>query len=292
MPADVTMILIRYGETGLKGEPVRNRFEKLLVENISLAHKNANVSCLFERQRGRIFASSDMPEKTVEILSRTFGVVSFSLVEECSSEPEEISKLAVSLASRALADGMSFAVRARRTGSHPYSSMQLAAIVGEKILEASKGLELKVDLTHPDLEIFVEVRDNRAFVFSEIIPGPGGLPLRSQGRVLSIIEDKKSLLAAWLMMRRGCSTILLNQSDLSTRDIELLKPWNPWWNGFIDSTDPLGILRLKNCRGLVFGWSLEEFESREKMQAGVPVFYPLIGMTEEEINERMARLFS
>ncbi|MEM4263078.1 MAG: THUMP domain-containing protein, partial [Thermoplasmata archaeon] len=184
------------------------------------------------------------------------------------------------------------AVRARRTGSHPYSSMQLAAIVGEKILEASKGLELKVDLTHPDLEIFVEVRDNRAFVFSEIIPGPGGLPLRSQGRVLSIIEDKKSLLAAWLMMRRGCSTILLNQSDLSTRDIELLKPWNPWWNGFIDSTDPLGILRLKNCRGLVFGWSLEEFESREKMQAGVPVFYPLIGMTEEEINERMARLFS
>lgn len=287
----MTTILIRYGETGLKGEPVRNRFERLLVENMMLAHKNANVSCLFDRQRGRIFASSDSPDKTVDILSKTFGVVSFSPVEECTSEPEEIARLAVSLASRALRQGMSFAVRARRTGDHTYSSMELAALVGEKVLEASRELGTSVDLETPEFEIFIEVRNNRAFVFTENIPGPGGLPLRSQGRVLAIIEDRKSLLAAWFMMRRGCTTILLNQSDLSTREIELLKPWNPWWNGFIESTDPLEIMKLKNCAGVSVGWTLEEFDSREKIRAGVPVFYPLIGMTKEEIDERMAGLF-
>jgi thiamine biosynthesis protein ThiI len=287
----VTNILIRYGETGLKGEPVRYRFEKLLVENMMLAHKNAGVSCLFDRQRGRIFASTDSPDRTMEILSKTFGVVSFSPVEECPAEPEEIARLAVSLASTRLKQGMSFAVRARRTGEHAYSSMQLAALVGERILEATRGLGITVDLDKPDFEIFIEVRNNRAFVFTENIPGPGGLPLRSQGRVLAIIEDRKSLLAAWLMMRRGCTTILVNQSELTPKEIELLKPWNPWWNGFIESTDPLELLRLKNCAGISLGWTLEEFESREKLLPGVPVFYPLIGMTKEEIEGRMASLF-
>lgn len=284
----VTTILIRYGETGLKGEPVRSRFEKLLVENLVLAHKVAGVSCLFERQRGRIFASSDMPEKTLDILARTFGVVSVSPVEECSSDPEEISKLAVVLSSTLLKSGASFAVRARRTGDHSYSSMELAATVGERILEANRELGIRVDLSNPDFEIFIEVRNNRAFVFSKNIPGPGGLPLRSQGRVLALIEDKKSLLAAWLMMRRGCTTILLNQSNLTAREIEILKPWNPWWSGFIESTDPMEILRLKNCLGIVVGWTLDEFEIRERPKAGVPIFYPLLGMNRDEIERRIS----
>jgi len=287
----VAVILIRYGETGLKSKPVRNRFEKLLVENILLAHKNSKVSCLIDRQRGRIFASSDRPDKTLELLSRTFGVVSFSIAEECTSDSLDIVNLAVASAVKELREGESFAVRVRRTGDHPYTSMELAALLGEKILDANMDKQIRVDLENPDFELFVEVRNNRAFVFREILPGPGGLPLRSQGKVLALIEDRKSLLAAWLMMRRGCSAVLLNQSKMWSLDIELLKPWNPWWSGFIESTDPMEILKMKHCAGISVGWTLDEFQQKEKIQAGVPVYYPLLGMTKEEIEGRMDKLF-
>ncbi|MDH4122732.1 MAG: THUMP domain-containing protein [Thermoplasmata archaeon] len=286
----MAIILIRYGETGLKSRPVRARFESLLVENILAAHRNFGISCIIEKQRGRIFVASENPEKSSEIISRTFGVVSLSIAEERTSDIEDISECAVQTIAKEMPRGDSFAIRARRTGTHPYTSMELAAQVGKRVLESAAGFDLSVDLTNPDFELFIEVRNNRSFIFSNVLPGPGGLPMRSQGRVLAMIEDRKSLLAAWLMMRRGCSTILLNQSGLHASDIELLKPWNPWWNGFIESTDPYEIIRLKRCSGLVLGWTLEEFQTKQKPKTEVPLFYPLIGMDEKEIEERMGKI--
>lgn len=287
----VATILVRYGETGLKGPPVRRRFEALLVENILRAHSQANLSCVVERQRGRLFISSEEPKATADILSRTFGIVSLSLAEECSSDIDEISDCSVK-AMRRLLKGGTFAIRARRTGSHPYTSMKLAAHVGEKVLEAFPESSIKVDLSSPDVELFIEVRNNNAYIFDKIIQGPGGLPLRSQGKVLSVIEDGKSLLSSWLIMRRGCSMVFLNKSELKAKDIELLRPWNPWWNGMIEDADIDEILKLKRCAGLVLGWTLDEFEMNKTPRPGVPVFYPLVGMTSDEIDQRMKALFA
>lgn len=283
----VSIILVRYGEIGLKGAPVRRRFESLLIENIVRAHRQAGISCIVERQRGRLFVSSDAADTSVDILSRTFGVVSISLAEECSSEMEEISNhAATSMSDLVPLPGSSFAVRARRTGDHPYTSNQLAAEVGAKILNAMPPGSLRVDLSNPEIEIFIEVRNNRAFLFDRVIPGPGGLPLRSQGRVLCVIEDPKSLLAAWLMMRRGCSAMIINRSDMRYEEIERLKIWNPWWNGIIEQGDISEELGRRRCQAIALGWTLEEFLRRERPMHGVPVFYPLIGMADDEIEDK------
>src|SRR5207244_1030342 len=53
-------------------------------------------------------------------------------------------------------------------------------------------------------EIHIEVRQNRAFVFREIWPGPGGLPLGSQGRGLAVVKNRDGMVAAWMGMKRGC----------------------------------------------------------------------------------------
>jgi len=287
----VAIFLVRYGETGLKGPPVRRRFEQVLSENIVRAHALAKVSCLVERERGRLFVTSSDTGASSIILSRTFGVVSHSLADECSSDPEAISKLAVSKLSGRMARGASFAVRARRSGIHTYNSMQLAALIGERILEAFSDRDIHVDLQKPDIEIFAEVRNNKAYVFEGAVPGPGGLPLRTQGKVLAVIDDEKSLLAAWLIMRRGSSTVLLNGSGLDEGVLERLKPWNPWWSGILKGISAADALKLKRCSGLVLGWDLEEFLSGTKPELDVPVFYPLIGLTKGEIEARMKAIF-
>lgn len=284
-------ILVRYGETGLKGPPVRRRFEALLVENILRAHSRGKISCVVERQRGRVFVNSEDPKGSVGILSRTFGVVSISEAEECTSNVDDISKLAVESAAQHLAKGGTFAIRARRTGTHKYTSMELAAKIGENVLKAFPKDSVRVDLDHPDFEISVEVRNNRSYVFTGIVRGPGGLPLRSQGRVLSVIEDRKSLLSSWLMMRRGCSMVLLNKSNMGVGEIEALRPWNPWWNGVIEEGGVEEIIKLRRCSGLVLGWTLDDFKRKESPRPGIPVFYPLVGLVPDEIDERMRVLF-
>lgn len=290
----VATFLVRYGEIGLKGPPVRRRFESILVENIVRAHSKAGISCVADKQPGRLFVNSEDQEQTRGILSRTFGVVSLSHVNECSSDPEEISIRAVAMAKKRMTRERTFAIRARRTGSHNYTSTELASLVGSRIMEEFRDQAIGVSLSHPDIEIFIEVRDNRAFLFGEIIEGPGGLPLRSQGRVISIIGDRKSLLASWLMMRRGCNTFLVNRSDLDPAEIAVLEPWNPWWNGVIDDVEINidDLIRLKRCSGIVFGHTNEELREMAHSKFEIPLFYPLIGMTGEEIRDGMNRLFS
>ena len=62
-----------------------------------------------------------------------------------------------------------------------------------------------VDLETPDLEIFVEVRDNRVYFFTSKIRGPGGLPLGSEGKLTALVSGGiDSPVAAWSMMKRGC----------------------------------------------------------------------------------------
>ena len=287
--------LVRYGEIGLKGSQVRKRFESILTENINRAHSLLGISCVIEKEPGRLFVSSDDPNCSEAILSRSFGVVSLSEVVETSSDAHDISERAVEMARENIPDGgISFAVRARRTGNHEYTSMELASIIGGEIQKTFGPEKAAVSLSSPELEIFVEVRNKRAFLFRDSVKGPGGLPVRSQGRVLSVIEDKKSILSTWLMLRRGCNTVILDRSDLDASLLKSLVPWNPWWGEVLSDEDADfdDILSAKSCEGIALGWTLEEFNSRDKVVSESPIFYPLIGMDGTEIEGRLNALLS
>jgi len=292
-PQFVTLFLARYGEIGLKGRPVRRRFEKILSENILKAHSLASTSCVVKVQNGRIFVETEDRESTTEILRKTFGLVSFSEVEVVSSDPADIAEESISLMRKSMTgDQLTFAVRARRTGTHPYTSMELASIVGERIIKELGEDSVKVSLNCPNIEIFVEVRGKKAYLFRGLIRGTGGFPIRSQGRALSLIEDRKSLLATWMMMKRGCNVLLLNRSKLNEDDIEVLRSWNPWWPPVIQDGEKSleELIELKSCTGLVLDWSLGDFEMKKRISPGVAVFYPLMGMSSDEIESRIVEL--
>jgi thiamine biosynthesis protein ThiI len=121
---------------------------------------------------------------------------------------EAIVKEGVAVAQRAgLGPTRTFRVRARRSDkSFPHISPEIERRVGEAIVMETGA---RPDLSkNAEVEIGVEVQPGRALIFGETVPGPGGLPLGSQGRVVALLSSGiDSPVAAWLMMKRGCGVI-------------------------------------------------------------------------------------
>jgi thiamine biosynthesis protein ThiI len=280
-------LLIRYGELGLKSESVRRRFEQALVQDIRRKHLLAEIPCVTSSLRGRLFVDSGDWRRSCELLSRTFGVVSFSPVTKATSELSGLKEAVKDFSGPLFFKGASFAVRARRTGNHPYTSQWLAAELGSVILESFKGMDLKVDLDEPDSEVFVEVREKVAYLFSTVIPGPGGMPKGTQGRILSLAESEKGIAASWLMMKRGCNV------TVASRDGALPSPlakWNPDLKVVDPEDDLFAHAKWLKCEGIALEWGVADLEGRASPKGDLPVFHPLIGMTQGEVRKLLDRI--
>jgi len=279
------LLLVRYAEMGLKSPGVRRYFEKVLTHNMMAALAGERLEAFAESQYGRLFVTTDRPQEAAAVLRRVFGISSLSLVQECTSEVKDIRRLALQVATPLLSEGSTFRVEARRNGVHPYTSMQLAAQAGEEIYEAHKHRGVRVDLHHPDLIVYVEVRDRRAYVFSEYLDGPGGLPMGSQGKVVALVRNERDALAAWMMMKRGCRVLFLVEDEEAMRTLERWDPEPRRVSG------PAGkAVQANKAFGLVVGWSLEELQENMTLNADVPMYHPLIGMGNEEVERRLKEI--
>ena len=174
----MSLLLIRYNEPAVKNPRARSRLQNRLIANIENAFLENKLVCTIDHDRGRIYIYPEDENKGIELLRHIFGIVSISPVVETTSDIDTISRQAIDNTSNMLKNGMTFAIRSRRIGSHDYTSQELAKRVGADILKANSSKSISVDLTAPDIEIFVEVRNDKAFIFTEKIKGPGGLPLR------------------------------------------------------------------------------------------------------------------
>lgn len=215
------LIVARYGEVGLKSTKVRSRFERKLVKNIKAA-----IDCDVDRNQGRIYIFPQNFDDAVENLNRVFGIVSYSPAISTYSSFEDIDKTlgeyVENLASENMIDEETkFAIKCRRVGNHEFTSQEMAAFCGGVV---RKRILAPVDLTNPELTIFVEVRGDDTFIYHEKIPGPGGLPLGTQGKVVCLVSSGiDSPVAAYLMMKRGCEVIALycdNDPFTSQRALE------------------------------------------------------------------------
>lgn len=234
-------VMVRYGEIGIKSEQVRRKYERLLVKNIeAMLSENGVGFNGVSRERGRIFVES-RDARAAEVVSRVFGVVSASPVAVTGTDIKEVCGMAADMGRDIIGEGQSFAIRARRAGEYPYTSQEIGRICGDAVFEAVKDRNPRVDLKSPDHEIFVEVREDRSYVFSEVVKGVGGMPLGSQGRMVALISGGiDSPVAAWLMMRRGCNIIpvFFNNGEFSDKAyteramdaIKKLKEWAPGHN--------------------------------------------------------------
>lgn len=202
------LVVVRYGEIGLKSTKVRSRFEKKLVRNIK-----ASFDCEIDRNQGRIYVFPSNFNEALEKLARIFGIVSYSPAISTYGNFDDIENTLGSYVDELVEENVissktSFAIKCRRVGSHDFTSQEMAAFCGSVVV---KKVGCPVDLTNPDLTIFVEIRDDDAFIYHEKIQGPGGLPLGTQGKVISLVSSGiDSPVATYLMMKRGCEVIALH----------------------------------------------------------------------------------
>ena len=129
------LIVLRYGELTLKSPPVRREFERTLRHNVVEHFAAASLSCRLRNDQGHLYVEVDEATIAQRVLGRVFGITSMSEVVECSSDRAEMTAAALALLDPILAPGATFAVRARRTGQHSFTSQQLAADLGGDILE-------------------------------------------------------------------------------------------------------------------------------------------------------------
>jgi thiamine biosynthesis protein ThiI len=281
----VTKFLIRYGEIALKGDWVRRKFQDKLVANIQDYFFHERTQCIMRSERGRIFLDADDLVRASDILTRIFGITSFSRVETSRSRMEDIARLTAKQFRTKLGKGTSFAVRARRSGNHDYTSPELASHVGSALQDAFD--DLRVDLSSPDVEVFIEVRDKEAFVFEGRTSGPGGMPLGTQGIVLALISSEEGVAGAWLMMKRGCKVHVAHSDKPEL--VEPLEKWDVHLRAHsLDSEPDLGpLVKETGSQGLAVVWKDRSLAQSIRSK---PVFYPTIGLSRAELDELLGKI--
>ena len=234
----MALILVRYvGEIGIKGKN-RGAFVRRLRRNLRDALKKNAISGRVWSENQRIYVEvqdSDRPA-ALDGLRRVFGVASLSPVNRVDSDLDAIRAEALALAERAgLRPEQSYRVVTRRADkSFPYVSPEVSRLVGSAVGAATHA---RVDLSdEADLTLGIEIRAEGTTVYGEVIPGPGGMPLGTQGRAFVLLSGGiDSPVAAWLMMRRGCGIIPLHFSSSETEtnkamsNCELLGQWSYGW---------------------------------------------------------------
>lgn len=199
-----------YGEIALKSRYVRNRLERVLSEQIRLIlKKNGYERFKVSRRFGRIYVD-EVDNEAALIISRVFGVVSSMPAYEACPNLDSIIRTLLERAEIVLREKDTFAVRPRLIGEHNFSRRDLAVHGGSAILEAFTEKKISVNLDEPDKTFYIEVRDNRAFIYTNIIQGVAGLPYGTQGRVVSLFSGGiDSPVATWMLMKRGVEILPL-----------------------------------------------------------------------------------
>jgi tRNA uracil 4-sulfurtransferase len=194
------VVLIRLSsELSTKARGTRRRFMRKLVENIRDALRSTGAAFHVESHWTRVFARTGAGPEELKALGRVAGISSYSLVvARCDADLEEIVRTGVAHFADQV-KGRTYAVRARRSGIHSFSSNDVMQRLG-----AALNPGAKVDLTDPEVEVHVEVREQEVYFYSNKEKALGGLPLGVEGRAVCLLSGGfDSTVAAWMMLKRG-----------------------------------------------------------------------------------------
>lgn len=200
------MFLIKYAEIGVKGKN-RYLFEDALIAQIKRTLRRVEGRFSVTKESGRIYVEAVTEfdyDETVAALKTVFGIVGICPVVLLQDNGyEQLSKDVVDYMDKMYPDKKStFKVQVRRARkNYPMDSMELARELGSDILDAYP--EFSVDVHHPQILLQVEIRQN-IYVYSEIIPGPGGMPLGTNGKAMLLLSGGiDSPVAGYMIAKRG-----------------------------------------------------------------------------------------
>jgi thiamine biosynthesis protein ThiI len=189
-----------FGELALKGRK-RSSFAAVLQRNLGRALRGAGPVEI--HRRGSSFLVLMPAERLAEVLQVATDLPGLSVVQPALRlEPSTDRAIQAAVELVRGVPAASFAVRARRREkSFPVNSMEIARLVGAAIKD---GLGRRVDLSHPELEVYVEAYRHELFVSVDRLRGAGGLPVGSSGRAMVLLSGGiDSPVAAYRMMKRG-----------------------------------------------------------------------------------------
>ncbi len=198
--------LIKYAEIAIKGKN-RYIFEDALVDQIKYQLRDVEGTFKIVKEMGRIFvyAQSEFDyEETIEALKRVFGIYGICPAIVLEDEGfEALSKEVAEYVKNVYGDRkLTFKVNTRRNKkSYPMQSMEVSSALGGVILDACPNM--KVDVHHPDVFVNVEIR-SKIYLYSENIPGPGGMPLGTNGSAMLLLSGGiDSPVAGYMIAKRG-----------------------------------------------------------------------------------------
>lgn len=231
------MILLKLGELVLKGLN-RRSFEDKLQANIHRRLNNLGSFRVYTRQSTTYVEpmneDCDM-DGAWEAMKQVFGVVGLSRAQACEKDKDAILRACQNYLDSKLRTAKTFKVETKRADkTFPMTSIQLSQYVGGELDELYPNL--KVDVHHPELTVYVEIRDYSAFVHADPEPGAGGLPVGINGRAVSLLSGGiDSPVASYMIAKRGVSLEMVHffsypytSPEAKEKVIELARLLTPW----------------------------------------------------------------
>lgn len=231
------MILLKLGEMVLKGLN-RHSFEDKLQANIHRRLNGLGRFRVYTRQSTTYVEpmedSCDM-DAAWEAMKKVFGVVGLSRARACDKDKDAILQACHEYLDDRLRSARTFKVETRRADkTFPMTSIQLSQYVGGELDELYPNLQ--VDVHHPELTVYVEIRDYAAFVHANPDPGAGGLPVGINGRAVSLLSGGiDSPVASYMIAKRGVALEMVHffsypytSPDAKEKVLELARLLTPW----------------------------------------------------------------
>ena len=202
-----TSFLIKYAEIAIKGKN-RYVFEDALIKQMKYALKGVEGDFEVSKTQGRVHVEclSDYDyDEVVEALSRVFGITGICPVVHVSDEGfDKLAEDVIRYIDDEYPDkNITFKVNCRRARkNYPMDSQEVNAAMGEKILDAFP--EMKVDVHDPQVLLTIEIRDDNIYIYSKVIPGPGGMPVGTGGKAMLLLSGGiDSPVAGYMIAKRG-----------------------------------------------------------------------------------------
>ncbi|HBG0707708.1 tRNA 4-thiouridine(8) synthase ThiI [Clostridioides difficile] len=199
------ILIVKYGEIGVKGKN-RYIFENRLIRNIRNMLKPIGRFNVY-KEYGRIYVDLEDYdyEEVIEEVRKVFGIVGVCPGVRAKKDYDTLKEIALKMLEEKIEAGYkTFKVESRRGDkSFGLTSQEMSMDIGGYLL-SKVGDRINVDVRNPEVKIKCEYREFHTMVYSDTIPGYGGLPLGTNGRAMSLLSGGiDSPVATWMVAKRG-----------------------------------------------------------------------------------------